>query len=307
MTLPKSDAILEHRVDAEHAAVERDGLLAAVDAEQAGDATAPQEPEAVGHQLRVAGRLDDEVEAAELRASRRVASSRRSARRRPRRAGFAGSSDAVHTSTPSSRSRIRRRACRSRRRRSRARARAATAGGSPIVRAWRSARSQIEVGSASTPSRPSAAGSGSTATRILGDELAREAVEPRDPALDVVAGEARVRRVLRAGEAVAARAAHGRGDEVAAAEAVAVASTTASSSWPSTSSTRPRARRRRGPRRSRGRCRRRRPRARGAAPRRPAATRARRRPGSSGRRPGSVTSACIRPRSGRRRSPARCR
>ena len=56
----------------------------------------------------------------------------------------------------------------------------------------------------------------------LGHELAGEAVQARDAALDVVAGGAGVRRSLRARVAVAAGAPHGRGHEVAAREAVAV-------------------------------------------------------------------------------------
>ena len=59
--------------------------------------------------------------------------------------------------------------------------------------------------------------------RILRHELPREAVQPCDPALAVVAGEARVRRARLAGRAVPAGAAHRRGDELAAREAVAVA------------------------------------------------------------------------------------
>ena len=59
--------------------------------------------------------------------------------------------------------------------------------------------------------------------RGLGHELAREAVQPGDAALGVVAGVAGVRRALGARRAVPARAPHGRGDEVAAREAVPVA------------------------------------------------------------------------------------
>ena len=58
--------------------------------------------------------------------------------------------------------------------------------------------------------------------RILRHELAREPVQARDPALAVVAREARVGGALVAGEAVRARAPHDRGDEVAACESVAV-------------------------------------------------------------------------------------
>ena len=94
-------------------------------------------------------------------------------------------------------------------RRSRAR------GGSP--------RSQIDAGSTSTPSRPSERGIADQLRRILGHELAREPVQARDPALAVVARQARVGGTLAAGEAVRARAAHDRRDEVAAGESVAVA------------------------------------------------------------------------------------
>ena len=55
----------EDRVEPEHAAVDRDALLPAVDPEQARHAAPPQEADAVGHQLRVAGGLDDEIELAE--------------------------------------------------------------------------------------------------------------------------------------------------------------------------------------------------------------------------------------------------
>ena len=58
--------------------------------------------------------------------------------------------------------------------------------------------------------------------RVLDDELAGEAVQPRDPALEVVARQARVRRAFRAGETVAAGAADDRGHQVAAREAVPV-------------------------------------------------------------------------------------
>ncbi len=51
--------------------------------------------------------------------------------------------------------------------------------------------------------------------RILDDELAREPVQPGDPAFDVVAGEAGVGEALGARETVPAGAAHGRGDQVA--------------------------------------------------------------------------------------------
>ncbi len=124
----EDDAILEHRVDADHAAVERHGLLAAVDAEQAGDATAPQaargcRPSAARHRPpRRPGRS-----CRAHRAACRV--SRRTWRRTPRRPG---SPARATRSTPR---RLRAgagssSASRSRRRRSRAPARAATAVGS---------------------------------------------------------------------------------------------------------------------------------------------------------------------------------
>src|SRR6476660_3192040 len=58
--------------------------------------------------------------------------------------------------------------------------------------------------------------------RILRDELSVVAVEPRDAAFAVVAGQTRVRGFLGAGEAMAARPADGRSDQLAAREAVAV-------------------------------------------------------------------------------------
>jgi hypothetical protein len=58
--------------------------------------------------------------------------------------------------------------------------------------------------------------------RVLGDHLAREAVQPRDATLAVVTRQARVGRGLCACDAVPARPAHRRRDEVAAREAVAV-------------------------------------------------------------------------------------
>jgi hypothetical protein len=58
--------------------------------------------------------------------------------------------------------------------------------------------------------------------RILRDELPGVAVQARDPALAVVTGQTRVRKPLRTCDAVAARAANGRGDELAAGEAVTI-------------------------------------------------------------------------------------
>ena len=58
---------------------------------------------------------------------------------------------------------------------------------------------------------------------IFDDQLAREPVQPCDPALDVVARQARIGEAVRAGETVPAGTSHGRGDEVAPREAMAVA------------------------------------------------------------------------------------
>src|SRR4051794_1796642 len=58
---------------------------------------------------------------------------------------------------------------------------------------------------------------------ILGDELAREAVQPRDPTLLVVAGQARVGSAFVARDAVPAAASDGRADEIALREASPVA------------------------------------------------------------------------------------
>ena len=58
-------AVLEDRVDAEDRPVDSHPPRPPVDAEQAGDATSPQQPERVEHQLRVARRLDHDVEAAD--------------------------------------------------------------------------------------------------------------------------------------------------------------------------------------------------------------------------------------------------
>ena len=92
---------------------------------------------------------------------------------------------------------------------------------SPIAVTWRMPRAQIELGSASTPSRPSARGIGDHVLGVLDHQLAGEALERRDAALGVVAGVARVGRALLAGAAVPARAADGGGHEVALREAVA--------------------------------------------------------------------------------------
>ena len=62
----EDDAVLDDRVDADDAPVELDGPSACVEPEQARDAVAPQQPDAVGHHLGVPGRLDHEVEPADL-------------------------------------------------------------------------------------------------------------------------------------------------------------------------------------------------------------------------------------------------
>ena len=62
--------VLENRVDAEHAPVDLDGLLSGVDPEQARNTVAPEQAHAVGHDLSVAGRLHDEVEATHVLAKR---------------------------------------------------------------------------------------------------------------------------------------------------------------------------------------------------------------------------------------------
>jgi len=59
----EEDAVAEDHVDCERTPVDRDALFPAVDPEQARDAAAPQEADAIGHQLGIAGRLDDEVDA----------------------------------------------------------------------------------------------------------------------------------------------------------------------------------------------------------------------------------------------------
>ena len=62
----EEDAVLEDRVERQGAAFERDLLHAGIDAEQAGNAASAQEPEGVGHQLRVTRCLDDQVESAQV-------------------------------------------------------------------------------------------------------------------------------------------------------------------------------------------------------------------------------------------------
>ena len=62
----EEDAVLEDRVEPEHRPVDGDRLRASVDPEQARDAAAAEEPEAVGHHLCIGDGRDDEVEAARL-------------------------------------------------------------------------------------------------------------------------------------------------------------------------------------------------------------------------------------------------
>ena len=68
----------------------------------------------------------------------------------------------------------------------------------PTARTWRSARAQIDAGSASTPTPAERLGHGDEVLGGHDRELGGEAVQPRDPVLGVVAGLARVRRTLRA-------------------------------------------------------------------------------------------------------------
>ena len=175
----EDDAVLEDRVDAEDAAVELDRLRPRVEPEQAGDAVPAQQPDAVGHHLRVAGRLDDEVEAADLVPERRQEAGRQSRRsglrRRPTscaRGSFAGPRDAVQTSRPSRR-----------RRYVESMPIAPTPSTSarwsshgwrpPIERACLIPRSQIDAGSTSTPSGRASAGRRSAAPGPRRAALAR--------------------------------------------------------------------------------------------------------------------------------------
>ena len=59
-------AVLDDVVDADDAPVDLDRPAACVEPEQARDAVPAQQRDRVGHHLCVAGRLDDEVEAADL-------------------------------------------------------------------------------------------------------------------------------------------------------------------------------------------------------------------------------------------------
>ena len=151
----------------------------------------------------------------------------------------------------------------------------------PTARTWRSPRSADgrRLGEHAEP--PERRRHRDEVLRRLGDELAREAVQARDAALEVVAGVAGVGRARRR---TRAQRPHDR-------RTVAATRSPRAKPWPSRATAptargrgracpRRRARRRTGPRRSRGRCRRRRPRA-GARgrppPRRRAPARSRRR------------------------------
>ena len=68
----------------------------------------------------------------------------------------------------------------------------------PTARTWRSARAQIDAGSASTPSAAERLGHGDEVLGGHDRELGREAVQPGDPVLAVVARLAGVRRARRA-------------------------------------------------------------------------------------------------------------
>src|SRR5690348_2325924 len=209
--------ILEHGVDADRAPVEADRLLAPVDAEETHDAAPAHEPERVGHQLGVARALDDEVEAADIvvcggdvaraglldqrpgplerrRDHLDAVEAEQERDERPDRAG------ADHQRT----FQLPRLAAADRPRMAKS---ARTCGGrlGENAQASERARDRHEL------------------LRAFPDELARVAVQLRDPALAVVPGEARVGRALAACKTVPARAANGRRDEVAAREAVAVA------------------------------------------------------------------------------------
>ena len=66
LTLPTSARFCRIASTPMHRAVEGDLLRAPVDAQQAGDAVAAEQPQRVGHDLGVAGGLHDEVEAADV-------------------------------------------------------------------------------------------------------------------------------------------------------------------------------------------------------------------------------------------------
>ena len=192
--------------------VEGHPLLPSVDAEEAGDAAAPQQTEGVGHHLRVPRTLD-EVEPAEVAAPRGDVGGagfldqrlRRLERRRhdldaleakqerDERADGARADDERALQLP----------------------RLTAADDSCVPQCAHAIRHRLgEDAETSQVARDR-----NELRRILADELAGEPVQARDAALAVVTGEARVRRALSARDAMPARPAHCRRDEVAAREA----------------------------------------------------------------------------------------
>ena len=179
---PEDDAVLEHRVDSEHRPVERHRLLCG------------RRCRSGRRRLLAAGARGCRPSAARRRPPRRPGrscrarraacrASRRTSRRTPRRPGSPA------RATPSRPRRLRAgagssSASRSRRRRSRARARAARAAGSRSR-----ARAATHV-RRPTSARPARRAGRATAARLIScvadsaTDLAREAVEPGDPALD---------------------------------------------------------------------------------------------------------------------------
>ena len=201
-------------------------------------------PSASSHQLGVAGRLDHDVEAADLlRAAPRAASlsSRRNGRRSASTSRglpvVVGRAPAVHTSKPVEPQDVRRehpdRACAEHERAARpprlAAADRARVADPPLA-------DRRRLGEHAEPRRASR--EGDELLRLLGDELPCEPVQSVIPRSRVVAREAGVGRALGAGDAVPARAADGRRDEVAAAKP-SRRSTVPRNSWPSTSRSSP--------------------------------------------------------------------
>ena len=224
----EDDAVLEDHVDAEDAAVELDRLLPAVEPEQAGDTAPAEHPDAVGHHLDVAGRLDDEVEAADvlpkraqrLRLRRHVTRARglhepgtrivrRAARRRPD--VEPGEAEDVRREHPD-------------------RTGAEHEGALELPRLPAADRARVPDPALADRSRlhehaetAERLRHADQLRRILAEELAGEPVQPRDPALAVVTREAGVGGALVARDAARAGAADDRRDEVAARVAVPVA------------------------------------------------------------------------------------
>jgi hypothetical protein len=196
-------------------------LLAAVEAEQAGDAVAPQQRERIEHQVCVTGGLEHEVEAAHLGGQRSrgglrardIACAHRLDQLRLLRAGGAtsgrphlvivqaqqeGREHADRAGADDEHALRRPRLPASHRPRLAETAHAHRCGLSEHPQPAQRGRHRHEV------------------YRVLHHQLARKSIKPGDPALEVVAGVARVGCTGQAGRAVAARSAHGRGDEVAA-------------------------------------------------------------------------------------------